>query len=44
MLSIAIVTINELTGKLIPTEYAALALAVLNIGTRILTNGPITKS
>ncbi len=42
VLGILIMIVNELAGKMIPTEYAALALAILNIIVRFLTKQPLT--
>jgi hypothetical protein len=41
--SIALLVINQLSGaNVIPTEYAALGIAVLNIALRILTDSKVT--
>lgn len=38
----ALLIVNELNGKFIPTEYAGLALCILNIANRFLTSGSVT--
>jgi hypothetical protein len=42
VVGMAILIVNSQAGHLIPTEYGALALAILNIANRFLTNQPVT--
>jgi hypothetical protein len=42
VVGMAILIVNSQVGHLIPTEYGALALAILNIANRFLTTQPVT--
>jgi hypothetical protein len=42
LVGMAILIVNSQIGHLIPTEYGALALAILNIANRFLTTQPVT--
>lgn len=43
ILSAAAVAVNELTGKIIPAEYAATAIVFINLALRFVTSAPVTK-